>query len=147
MDQTIQWKATEQRCTVVLFVFLYSVILFFFICGSNHAVWPLFGKILNCTVVLFVLLYSMVITFSSVDQIIEYDCSLERYWTALYLSTVCFAVALTFYSVGQIMYYEHSELYLDIVLDVEFRQRIFRLLLRLVIPFSSTLSTYPRGGL
>ena len=45
-----------------------------------------------CTVVLFVLLYSVIITFSSVDQTIQCDRSLESYWTVLYCVTVCFTI-------------------------------------------------------
>ena len=42
----VLWKATEQYFHVVLFVLWYNES---FICGSNHAVWPLFGNLLNST--------------------------------------------------------------------------------------------------
>ena len=76
----ILWKATEQYCTVIQYVLLYSVVLTFssvlycgtvcftiqcgfnfFICGSNHGVWTFYGKLLNSTVLWYCLFYYTVL--------------------------------------------------------------------------------------
>ena len=65
---TILCKATEQYCTVVLFVLLYIVVLTFSSVDQPCSVTILCKATEQyCTVVLFVLLYIGVLTFSSVD--------------------------------------------------------------------------------
>ena len=67
---TILCKATEQYCTVVLFVLLYSVVLTFSSVDQTMQCDHSFKATEQyCTVVLFVLLHSVILTFLSVDQL------------------------------------------------------------------------------
>ena len=61
---TILWKATEQYCTVLLFVLLHNVVLKFYLWIKPCSVTILWKATEQyCTVVLFVLLHSAVLKF------------------------------------------------------------------------------------
>ena len=42
-------ESTEQYFHMVLFVFVIQCGSHILVCGSNHAEWPFFGKLLNST--------------------------------------------------------------------------------------------------
>ena len=60
--------------------------------GINHYIPDLKVFWYSQLRLLFVLLYRVVVHFSSVDQTMRCDHSLERYWTVLYCGTVCFTI-------------------------------------------------------
>ena len=59
--------------------------------------------------VLFIMFYKVVLAFESVDEILNYDHSNERYWAfPVVLFMTLFKVVLAFESVNEILTCDHS---------------------------------------